>query len=251
MKIQLLGTGGYHPSDVRQTASFLLPEAGIALDAGTGIYRLPAAMQTEDLHLFLSHPHWDHIIGLTYLYVPLLTGQIRSVTLYGNAHTFAAISTHLFAEPTFSHMPDFQFVLLEDLSESKVELNGVQVSWQPLPSHPGGSTAYLLEDGRSRFAYVTDTFVDGSYHELIQEVDLLIHECYFSDELSEWAEKTGHSYLSQVASLARDCRVKQLLLTHVDPRENEESPWDLTAAREIFPLVDFARDQTLIQLPGN
>ena len=40
MKILLLGTAGYHPSETRHTACVMLPEAGIVLDAGTGFFRV-------------------------------------------------------------------------------------------------------------------------------------------------------------------------------------------------------------------
>ena len=67
-------------------------------------------------------------------------------------------------------------------------------------THPGGSRGYLLEANGKRVAYITDTTVDGSYTEFIRGVDVLIHECYFPDELAEWCEKTGHSHTSQVAT---------------------------------------------------
>ena len=40
MKLLLLGTSGYHPSEQRQTACLMLPEVGIVLDAGTGFFRV-------------------------------------------------------------------------------------------------------------------------------------------------------------------------------------------------------------------
>jgi hypothetical protein len=40
MKLHCLGTAGYHPSDNRHTACFFLPDQGIALDAGSSVFRL-------------------------------------------------------------------------------------------------------------------------------------------------------------------------------------------------------------------
>jgi len=248
MRIEPLGTGGYHPNEVRHTACFLLPELNIAFDAGTAAFRLTERLQSKELHLFLTHPHWDHIIGLTYLYVPMLLKQIETVHLYGNRHTLEAVKTYLFSEPTFAHMPDFRLVELDAIESRQLTIGTSTVHWQPLPSHPGGSMAYLVDDGTKRFAYVTDTYVDETYDDFIRGADLLVHECYFSDETSEWAEKTGHSYLTQVAELARRTEVGQLLLTHIDPRENSEAPWDLSHAKTTHPNIDYARDLQTVQL---
>lgn len=248
MKIETLGTGGYHPNEVRHTACYLLPDQHLLFDAGTAAFRVAERYPHKDLHLFLTHPHWDHIIGLTYLYVPMMLGQLETVTLYGNRRTLDAVRMHLFAEPTFAHMPDFKLVELETIESSEITIEDATVSWHPLPRHPGGSTAYRVTHGGKSLVYLTDTYADGSYDDFIRGADLLLHECYFSDELSDWAEKTGHSYLTQVAELAARCSVKQLSLIHIDPRENSQSPWDLSAARKIFPKIEFARDLEVVNI---
>ena len=68
MQLLLLGTTGYHPNDRRQTPCLLLPERGVMLDAGTGLYRAARYLQTPHLDVFLTHAHLDHVIGLTYLF---------------------------------------------------------------------------------------------------------------------------------------------------------------------------------------
>ncbi len=247
MQLKLLGTGGYHPNAVRHTASFLLPEQNIAFDAGTGIYRLPEAFPGQELHLFLTHPHWDHIIGLTYLYVPMLLQQWERVTIYANQRTLAAIKTHLFAESTFAHMPDFELQPLEDYP-GELQIGDCLVRWMPLVGHPGGSVAYRVEHPESTFAYISDTYVDGTYQHFLEGVGTLLHECYFDDDMQDWAKKTGHSYLSQVVDLGCALRIDQLLLTHPDPRIAAQEPFDLTQARQRIPRISFAQDQTSVDL---
>ncbi|HEY5311264.1 MAG TPA: ribonuclease Z, partial [Pirellulales bacterium] len=61
MKLIVLGSTGYHPNDLRQTACVMLPEIGVVLDAGTGMYRVGPLLCTDELHIFLSHAHLDHI----------------------------------------------------------------------------------------------------------------------------------------------------------------------------------------------
>lgn len=247
MKLEMLGTGGYHPNETRHTPCFLMPEPGICFDAGTSAFRLPAAVTRPDLHLFLTHPHWDHIIGLTYLLVPMMLEQITSVDIYGNRHTLDAVKSLLFAEPTFSHMPAFTFHELEDYP-AEITIDACRVSWMPLVSHPGGSTAYRVDSDSAHFAYVTDTYVDGSYNSFLAGTEVLLHECYFDDDMQDWAEKTGHSFLSQTIDLARLTQVNKLLLTHMDPRIDKQDPFDLTAVRQHFDRVEFAHDQQTVDL---
>jgi ribonuclease BN (tRNA processing enzyme) len=92
-------------------------------------------------------------------------------------------------------------------------------------------------------AYITDTTVDRSYEDFIRGVDLLIHECYFPDDRSEWSEKTGHSHTSTVATLAKNADVGRLLLVHIDPTRPDDDPIGLDAARAIFPNTDLAEDR--------
>lgn len=248
MHIQILGTGGYHPNERRHTACVFLPELGIVLDAGTGFFRVESRLRTDTLHICLSHAHLDHIVGLTYVLVPMMQGRLTKVTVYGAPETLQAVREHLFAERVFPVLPALDYVDLEPGTNLGDE--SVTVTHQRLPSHPGESMAFRIEQaaapgqpGRS-MAYVTDTTVDGTYTEFIRGVDLLIHECNFSDALAEWCGKTGHSHTSQVARLAADAEVGRLLLLHIDPLLLGDDPIDMATARAIFPRTDLAEDLT-------
>ncbi len=49
MQVVLLGTGGYHPSELRHTACVMLPELGIVFDAGTSFFRVRELLCTSNL----------------------------------------------------------------------------------------------------------------------------------------------------------------------------------------------------------
>ena len=71
MRVEFLGTAGYHPNAQRHTSCTWLPVAApghaFVFDAGTGFYRLIERDLPAHLHIFLSHAHLDHVSGLTYL----------------------------------------------------------------------------------------------------------------------------------------------------------------------------------------
>lgn len=247
MRIQFLGTGGYHPNERRHTACLLLPETGLVFDGGTGFFRLAARLETSEVQIVLSHAHLDHIVGLTYFLVPMMSGQVRRARVYANHKTLEAVNTHLFSEPTFPVLPGYEFLALEEHPEVTLS-DGGRLRWHPLVSHPGGSTAFRIDwpaSDRERgkaMAYVTDTTVDGTYTDFIRGVDLLIHECNFPDEQAHLCAPTGHSHTSQVTALAAEANAGRLILVHVDPQRPQDDPLHLEQARSVFPATELAED---------
>ncbi len=240
MKLILLGTSGYHPSDRRQTACLMLPELGVVLDAGTAMYRVRDHLVTEGLDIFVTHAHLDHVIGLTYLFDVVRDRTMRHVVVHGEAKTLEAVEEHLFASALFPVKPPFELCPLE----SEVALaQGGRLTCFPL-AHPGGALGFRLDWPDRSMAYVTDTTAtaEADYLEKIRGVDLLVHECHFADDLPDQALLTGHSCLGPVAELAAAAGVGRLLLTHINPLADAERPVDLDAARAIFPETVLGAD---------
>lgn len=248
MRVIFLGTGGYHPNARRHTSCVMIPEVGLIFDAGTSFFRVQGLVKTDELDVFLSHAHLDHVSGLTYFIVPLAVGQVRAMRVHANQPTLDTVQQHLFSERLFPVVIPFG---MHELTRSLPIGQGGTLRHQPLPSHPGGSTAFRLDwpadseggCGKTRsLAYVTDTTVDETYLEFIRGVDVLIHECNFPDSQSQWCEKTGHSCTSPVARLAREAGVGRLILTHIDPQLDGDDPVDIAAALAIFPNTVVAED---------
>ncbi len=244
MKIVLLGTGGYFPTKQRHTACFMLPEAGIVLDAGTGMCEIGKYLQTDYLHVYLSHAHLDHIVGLTYLLNLVPQPVLAKTTIHGEAEKLAAVRDHLFAPAVFPVNAAFRFQPL--CNPVPLPLGGT-LTYFPL-AHPGGSLGFRLDwPGRS-LAYVTDTTaaVGAPYIESIRGVDLLLHEAYFPNDSDNLAQVTGHSALDAVAALAADVKPKRLIIVHVDPNREAVPPLDLRAARRVFAPLEIGEDADVI-----
>lgn len=249
MHFHCLGTTGYHPCDRRHTACYFIPEAGLVLDAGSGIYRLPSLIETDSLDIVLSHAHLDHVVGLTFLLDILFQRPVERVRIWGEQEKLDAIRTHLFDDLIFPVQLDAEWCPIAAGQTINVGCGGVLRAF-PL-QHPGGALGYRIDwgDGPS-LAYVTDTVgdVEAEYVEIIRRCDLLVHECYFRDECRGWAEKTGHTWTSRAAEVARHSETQQLLLVHINPLEQGDDPVDLAAARAIFPATTVAEDGLVLPL---
>lgn len=245
MKLLILGTSGYHPSEQRQTACLMLPEAGIVLDAGTGFFRVREHLATGTLDILLTHAHLDHCVGLTFLLSTLWEKHIKRVTVHGEATKLAAIREHLLNEQLFPVPLPCQW---QSLREGVTTIGTARVAWFPVV-HPGGAVGYRLDWPSRSLAYVTDTTAasDAAYVANIRGVDLLVHECNFRDGQDEWAAKTGHSCTTAVAHVAKAAGVKRLLLVHLNPLATGDDPIDLASARRIFPATDVAEDGLAVE----
>jgi len=240
MRLILLGTTGYHPSERRHTACLMLPELGVLLDAGSGMFRAGRFLETDELDIYITHAHLDHVIGLTFLFDVLADRTMRRVTVHGAPDKLRAVQEHLLAEAVFPVKPPCDFAPLKEVETLARE---VRLTHFPL-KHPGSSLGFRLDSPRGSMAYVTDTTASTSesYVERIRGVDLLVHECYFPDSMQAAAEKTGHSCLTPVAEVARLAKVGRLVLVHVDPMLDGDDPLGIDLAKAIFPRTELGRD---------
>lgn len=245
MKLLLLGTTGYHPNDRRQTACLMFPELGLVLDAGSAMYRVREHLATPSLDIFLTHAHLDHIVGLTYMFDILHGRELKRVTVHGEQAKLDAVRQHLFSELLFPVEPPFE---LRAIAQKSTLPKGGSLTHFPL-KHPGGSIGMRLDWPDRSMAYVTDTVAakTADYVESIRGVDLLIHECYFGDDMADQAELTGHSCLSPVAEVAAAAAVGRLVLVHINPLLDSDDEIDLATARKIFPKIEVGVDRAAIE----
>ncbi len=245
MEIHLLGTAGYHPNEARHTACMMIPEAGVILDAGTGFFRVRDWIQTPELHVFLSHTHLDHCVGLSFYIDVLHEKNVERVYVYGAADKLEAVKTQLFSDQLFPLPPNFEWVVI-DPSQGEIGLGlplDGRITWCPL-KHPGSSLGFRLEWDDSSLAYITDTTanVEADYVAFIERADLLIHECNFTDGNEALAERTGHSCLTPVAHVCAAAEVGRCVIVHFNPMANPETALDLNSVRTIYPSFKIGKD---------
>lgn len=245
MRLVCLGTTGFHPNADRHTACYLIPEVGVVLDAGTGLFRLADYLETERVEVFLSHAHLDHVVGLTYLIEPFGLDAHDQVTIWGEEDKLIAVREHLFARSLFPVTPRYRY---ETIRQTMPLPAGGTMRTFPL-NHPGGAIGMRLDWPGHSMAYVTDTTADpnAEYVAQLAGVDLLVHEANFPDGQEQLAQLTGHSCLHDVARVAAAAGVGRLLVCHCDPYLTRDGDFDLAGAKEIYPAIEIARDLEVVE----
>ena len=200
-------------------------------DMGSGLRPLgQAAMarrtgQPQTFHIFMSHVHWDHIMGLPFFVPAYIPGN--RVVFYGSHLELEAALRRQQAPPSFP--VDFsifgatlEFVHLQP--GRRYEIAGVQVSTM-LQRHTGDSYGYRFEAQGKALIYTTD-----SEHPLAQaehterfvqffaNADLVIFDAMYSlaDSISVKAD-WGHSSNVVAVELCQLAGVRHLCLFHHEP----------------------------------
>jgi len=99
-----------------------------------------------------------------------------------------------------------------------------------------------------KVTYSGDMKPCDSLIELGMNSDVLIHEATFAKDLADVADEKKHSTSIDAANDAIKMQVKQLILTHISSRYQEDASILLEEAKEIFPNTVLAEDLLRIDL---
>lgn len=105
----------------------------------------------------------------------------------------------------------------------------------------------LPSDPPRTYAYCSDTAYLPRITEQIQEADLLFHEATFASSEGIRARQTFHSTAEQAAQIAREAKVKKLIIGHFSARYEDESAL-LDEAKAVFPDTVLATENMKIEL---
>jgi anti-anti-sigma factor len=205
---------------------FVLCDLGTgAREFGNRVLREHGRERKHRFNVFLSHPHWDHIMGFPFFAPAYIPGN--HIRIYG-CHTMLrdALQTQQSA-PFFpvdfrSLGATVEFIILEP--GRLYEIAGFAVSALK-QFHSGDSYGYRFSRGGKTIVYSTDcehkySRLDESYPfvEFYRNADLLIFDAMYSlgDTMSV-KEDWGHSSNVDGVELAQAAQVKRLVLFHHEP----------------------------------
>lgn len=208
----------------------------IIIDAGSGIKALGhllAEEEGQDIDLFLSHSHFDHISGLPFfapLYNKGWTVNIWSSHLEGSSSTKEMICDFI-REPYFPVSPQhfnadvhYRDFSIGDTLEPKP---GITITTAPL-NHPNGCCGYRVDWQGKSICYISDTEhrehkLDQNILKLIHRSDIVVYDATYTN--AEYAEFKGygHSTWQEGIRLCQSAEVGQLVLFHHRPRHDDET----------------------------
>lgn len=205
------------------------------LDAGTGIRNFGNVIFERDIrniHLLLTHTHWDHINGFPFLtpaYDPKRTITIHAGHLkdQGGVEGILSMQMHnpMFPVPLDAMQANLTFEDFEAGDSYKL-YDDVKIRTTPL-NHPNGATGYRVEHGGKSVVYITDTEhvpdqPDQNILGLIEGADMVIYDSTYTEE--EFPEKIGwgHSTWNEGMRLCKAANVKQLAIFHHDPDHTDD-----------------------------
>jgi len=212
-------------------------DAHIILDMGSGIRELGQEIIEQykgvnpvNLHIFLSHTHWDHIQGFPFFlpaYLPNYHLSIHSPHSelqnrldYQQDFRFFPVSMNYMASQK-------DFVQLE--RDQEIRINNTVVKHVEL-HHPGKSYAYRIESEGKSFIFATDGEYNNlsfekisSYIDFYRDADLLAFDAQYS--FDEEIEKLdwGHSSALFGVDISIKAGVKKLALTHHGPERDDDA----------------------------
>ncbi|MFX1233514.1 MAG: ribonuclease Z [Promethearchaeota archaeon] len=99
-----------------------------------------------------------------------------------------------------------------------------------------------------KITYSGDTAPCDALIDIGQNSDILIHEATFSKDLDHIAKEKKHSTSIDAANMAQKMNAKQLILTHISSRYQEDAAKLLKDAQDIFPNTILAKDLLRINL---
>jgi len=221
VRLRLLGSGGFAPTETRETACALVRRDGDALliDCGTGAARLLAEPElldgAERLDVVLTHFHLDHSGGLFYLAdlgIPF--------TVWGAGEALEGIPTEAlvqrllgspFAPPGF-----IAEYTVRELLVGEAAVGPFVVRSRIQTRHGNPTLALRLDDA---LAWCTDTAYDEGNVEFVRGVDLLAHEAFHAADLTD---DGGHTASGEAGRLAAEAGVGRLVLIHVNPAGGDD-----------------------------
>lgn len=230
----------------------------IVFDAGTGIRELGmdiAKRNIKEVHLFISHTHWDHIQGFPFFTPAYIPGV--KIKVYGPTHFEKSLKKIMDLQMDYAYFPisrqqlnaEIEFI---DLKEETVTINDKVSVTTKYGNHPVTCLCYKVQDGEKSVVYsgdfepyynvidpdgtdeddFDDDFEDEDMDSIVEErnqvhkefcqCDLLIHDAQYTNEEYPNFRGWGHSPMEWVIDMAKD-GVKKIILSHHEPTRDDEA----------------------------
>jgi anti-anti-sigma factor len=220
--------GGNTPCiEIQSGKDIFIIDAGTGIrDLGTELMNGPCGRGEGVLHLFFSHPHWDHIQGFPFFRPAFIPGN--KIFMYGvhDMHSALRRQQEFISFPIPLDYMQATKTFIPIKPDEVLEFGDVRIR-NMCNQHPGDSYSFRFEKGNKIFVYASDSsYPEGMdlrpYLNFFSEADLLIFDAQFTQRESDEKEDWGHSSSFVGVEMAQQAKVKNLLLYHYDPTYSDQ-----------------------------
>jgi len=247
------------------TSSLIVNLGGMAVlfDMGTGVQSLTKQdlKGITEFHIFFSHLHWDHLIGILG-FKPLFYKNVKINFYVSEKYGFKGISdflSNIYKKPFFPvGIEVFNAKLSLQLisNQEKFSHNGIDIEYMD-GNHPNGALIYKIFVNGKKYVYATDyehsEQSDNNLIDFASECDYLIFDTtYFPEDydgLIDGVSKKGwgHSTYVNGCEIAKKSNVKNLVLFHHNPEYSDKELERMhLLALKICPNTIIAKDGMFI-----
>ncbi len=261
--IQLVGFQSSQPGAVIQSGN-----PHLILDGGSGLVSLQDVLmkgaygrRRRELHLLLTHYHWDHLIGLPF-FRPMFVKGNRIVFYGASIQDLQSAIERLFIS-VYSPVRGVQNVIA-DIEYREVKPDGMEVSGFQVRAaeahHPGTTLAFSVQYGPHKVVYSPDHGVgnpeiDAKLVELARSANLWIMDAFFNSRKQPQHEDWGHSSHLEAVKLAMEAGVETAVLAHYNSAYDDHTVDQMgfeavEAAAGSQTKVLMARDGMVVDVGG-
>lgn len=236
-----------------------IPGHRLIIDGGSGIKELgselmrgPAAKGQANIHILMTHFHWDHLIGLPFFLPLFISGN--QVNFYAVQEELEASIRLIFSKPYFPVEfkdlgCDVQFHRLRP--RIRTEINGFNVTPYRL-DHPDPCWGFAIEAQNKKVAHCVDTECTRLSREdlgedlpLYQNVDLMVFDAQYT--MLELIEKMnwGHAVAGLGIDIAMREGVKKIAFVHHDPSAGTAQILDAFLQAKLYYEQQLKESQSL------
>lgn len=230
-RIVMLGTGSGWNFELYNTCFVIQNEIGNFLIDTGGSIEIVRRLQEINIdfkeleHIFVSHSHTDHILGLIWMMkkigVIALNGGIKKkINIYCNDVVNVAIIK--IAEQV---LPDkllkgalsvIEFHILED--NEKIKINDIDYTFFDIQAKGTKQFGFEFTINNKRVIFLGDETLNPNLYDRIKGADYVMHEafCLEADDHIYHARQKNHATVKSVSEVMSNLNITNLILYHTE-----------------------------------
>lgn len=233
----MLGTGNGGTLELYNTCFIIQNDnKNFLIDTGGSIEIIKRLQQInidyKDLrHIFISHNHTDHILGLFWLFkrlgVAAMHGKIKEkISIYCNDivyKTIREVSKYILPDKLMKAIYDtVDFIILNNGDTHNI--NGINYTFFDTKARGTKLFGFECIINNKKLAFLGDETIKPNLYNKIKDFDYVMHEafCLDSEENIFHAYEKNHSTAKNVSEIMNKLNIKNLILYHTEESHKEK-----------------------------